>query len=118
MQSILVWTGAGARDDWLKRRAHAAAVPLGAHLEFLHVRVSASIAMRHDEHAQFTIGPSINDVLQEFDTRASAFSQLASDHVLDFVKLLHEQRAAGAPITATYREVYDAQIEHLVEEAR
>jgi hypothetical protein len=74
--------------------------------------------MRHDGHAQFAIGPSIKNVLQEFDTRASAFSQLASDRVLDFVKLLDEQRAGGAPITATYREVYDAQIEHLVEEAR
>ena len=73
--------------------------------------------MRHDGHAQFAIGPSIKNVLQEFDTRASAFSQLASHHVLDFVKRLDEQRAGGAPITATYREVYDAQIEDLVEQA-
>lgn len=117
MRSILVLIGGGDRDDVIMRTAHAAAIPLGARLEFLHVRVSASIAMRHDEHAQFAIGAGIKNVLQEFDTRASAFSQLASDHVLDFVKLLNEQRAGGAPITATYREVYDAQIEYLVEEA-
>jgi nucleotide-binding universal stress UspA family protein len=117
MQSILVLIGGSDRDDVIMRTAHAAAIPLGAHLEFLHVRVSASAAMRHDEHAQFAIGPSIKNVLQEFDTHASAFSQLASDHVLDFVKQLDEQRPGGAPITATYREVYDAQIEHLVEEA-
>jgi nucleotide-binding universal stress UspA family protein len=117
MQSILVLIGGGDRDDVIMRTAHAAAIPLGAHLEFLHVRVSASIAMRHDGHAQFAIGPSIRNALQEFDTRASAFSQLASHHVLDFVKRLDEQRTGGAPITATYREVYDAQIEDLVEEA-
>ncbi|HYK80269.1 MAG TPA: universal stress protein [Micropepsaceae bacterium] len=117
MQSILVLIGGGDRDDVIMRTAHAAAIPLGSHLEFLHVRVSVSTAMRHDEHAQFAIGPSIKNALEEFDTRASAFSQLASDHVLDFVKLLDEQRAGGAPITATYREVYDARIEHLVEEA-
>ena len=117
MQSILVLIGGGDRDDVIMRTAHAAAIPLGAHLEFLHVRVSASIAMRHDGHAQFAIGPSIRNALQEFDTRASAFSQLASHHVLDFVKRLDEQRTGGAPITATYREVYDAQIEDLVEQA-
>ena len=59
MQSILALIGGGYRDDVIMRTAHAAAIPLGAHLEFLHVRVSASIAMRHDEHAQFAIGPSI-----------------------------------------------------------
>jgi len=117
MQSLLGLIGGGDREDVIMRPADAAAIPLGAHLEVLHVRVSASIAMRHDGHAQFAIGPSIRNALQEFDTRASAFSQLASHHVLDFVKRLDEQRTGGAPITATYREVYDAQIEDLVEEA-
>src|ERR1700751_5032945 len=116
MQSILVLIGVGDRDDVIMRTAHAAAIPLGARLEFLHVRVSASIAMRHDQHAQFVIGPSVKNVLEEFDTRASDFSQLASGHVLDFVRRLDEQRAGGAPITATYREVYDAQVEYLIEE--
>ncbi|MBV9522207.1 MAG: universal stress protein [Alphaproteobacteria bacterium] len=117
MQSILVLIGGGERDEVIMRTAHAAAIPLGAHLEFLHVRVSASTAMRQDEHAQFAIGRGINNALEEFDTSASAFSQLACDHVLGFVKLLDEQRAGAAPITATYREVYDAQIEYLVEAA-
>jgi hypothetical protein len=46
MQSILVLIGGGERDDIIIRTAHAAAVPLGAHLDFLHVRVSAPVAMR------------------------------------------------------------------------
>jgi hypothetical protein len=44
MQSILVLIGGGDRDEVIIRTAHAAAVPLGAYLEFLHVRVSAPVA--------------------------------------------------------------------------
>jgi nucleotide-binding universal stress UspA family protein len=118
MQSILVLIGGGERDEPIMRTAHAAAIPLGAHLEFLHVRVSAPVAMGHDEHAQFAMGAGIQNALQDLDTRASTFSQLASDHALDFVKLLEERRTAdGAPITATYREVHDARVERLIEEA-
>jgi hypothetical protein len=112
MQSILVLIGGGERDEVIIRAAHAAAVPLGAHLEFLHVRVSAPVAMRHDEHAQFAMGAGMQNALQDFDTRASTFSQVASDHALGFVKLLEKRRTTeGTPITATYREVHDAPIE-------
>ncbi len=117
MQSILVLIGGGDRDEVIIRTAHAAAVPLGAHLEFLHVRVSAPVAMGHDEHAQFAIGAGIQEAFQDLDRRASTFSQLASDHALDFVKLLEERRTTdGAPITASYREMHDAPIERLVDE--
>jgi nucleotide-binding universal stress UspA family protein len=118
MQSILVLIGGGERDEVIMRTAHAAAVPLGAHLEFLHVRVSAPVAMGHDEHAQFAMGAGIHNALEDLDTRASTFSQLASDHALGFVKLLEEQRTTGGiPVTATYREVHDAPLERLIEEA-
>jgi hypothetical protein len=71
MQSILVFIGGGERDEVIRRTAHAAAVPLGAHLEFLHVRVSAPVAMRHDEHAQFAMGAGMQSALQDFDSRAA-----------------------------------------------
>ncbi len=118
MQSILVLIGGGEGDDIIIRTAHAAAVPPGAHLDFLHVRVSAPVAMRHDEQAQFAMGAGMQNALQDFDNRASTFSQLASDHALGFVKLLEERRTTeGTPITASYREVHDAPIERLIEEA-
>ena len=118
MKSILVLIGGGERDEIIMRTAHAAAAPLGAHLDFLHVRVSATKAMGHDEHAQFAMGAGIANLLDDLDTRAKTYSQLASAHALDFVKLLEEARPAGGePVTARYREEHDAPIERLVEEA-
>jgi hypothetical protein len=43
-------------------------------------------------HAQFAMGAGMQNALQDFDTRASTFSQVASDHALGFVKLLEERR--------------------------
>jgi nucleotide-binding universal stress UspA family protein len=118
MASILVMIGGGERDEVIMRTAHAAAVAFGAHLEFLHVCVSAPVAMGHDDHAQFAMGAGIHNVLQDLDTRASTFSQLASDHALNFVRSLEERRTTGGlPITATYREVHDAPLERLIKEA-
>ncbi len=84
MRSILVFIGGGERDEVIIRTAHAAAVPLGAHLEFLHVRVSAPVAMRHDEHAQFAMAPVCKarcrtSIAARRKMRSAALSDRSSD---------------------------------------
>jgi nucleotide-binding universal stress UspA family protein len=118
MRSILALIGGGERDEVILRTARAAAAPLGAHLEVLHVRVSPHVAMGNDAHAQFALGAGVQNAFQDLETRAGTFSQLASDHAVDFLKLLEERRtAAEPPVTATYREMHDATVERLIDEA-
>jgi nucleotide-binding universal stress UspA family protein len=118
MKSFLVLVGGGDRDKVIIRTAYAAAAPLGARLELLHIHVSAPNAMMHDEHAQFVMGAGIHTALNDFDARARTYSRLASDHALAFVRSLDEHRQSGGkPVTATYGEEHDFSLDRLVAEA-
>ena len=61
MKTILVLIGGGNRDKVISRTALAAAVPLSAHLDFLHVHVSAGIAAQYDDQVQFAMGAGIHN---------------------------------------------------------
>ncbi len=122
MMTILGLIGGGDRDEVICRTAFAAAVPLSAHLDFLHVHVSAGIAARYDEPAQFAMGAGIERALDGLDSKAQKFSKAAADHVRKFCanSKIEMQETAGdsKKVTANFREEEDTTIARLISYAR
>ncbi len=75
--------GGGGRDEVIMQTALAAARPFAAHLEFLHVHVSAGQAARYSG-AEFARGPALRNALDQLDTKAQSFSTLAEKHIREF----------------------------------
>ena len=121
MKTILGLIGGGERDEVILRTALAAAVPLSAHLDFLHVHVTAGKAVRYC-HAEFAMGTALRNTLQQLETKAKTFSEVAADHVREFCVAsrieLCDASIAGKNVTASFREERDAEIERLIFHAR
>ena len=62
--------------------AVAAARPLSAHLDFLHIQVGAGEAARHTS-AEFARGAGLRDALDKLDTKARSFSEVAASNFRD-----------------------------------
>ena len=75
MKTILALIGGGDRDEIILRTAYAAAVPLGARLNLLHVHVSAGITLYNQKHAQFAMGVEMERVLRDLETRSAKYQQ-------------------------------------------
>ena len=60
MKTILGLIGGGDRDEVIFRTALAAAVPLSAHLDFLHVHVTAGNAARYNR-VEFAMGDALRE---------------------------------------------------------
>jgi len=122
MKTILGLVGGSDRDEVICRTALAAAVPLSAHLDFLHVHVSAVIAARYDGPAQFAMGSGVDNALDVLETKAKRFSKVAADHVHRFCASskikVGEPARNGKETTATFREEKDTTIERLIFHAR
>ena len=122
MKSILVLIGGGVRDEIILQTALAAALPLTAHLEFLHIHVSPEQAARHSRHVDFARGAALRNTMDQLENEAKSFSDLAADHVRDFcVRSMIE--ICDAPIearnvTARFREEKDNAVERLTFHAR
>ena len=83
MKSILVLIGGGDRDEVILQTALAVALPLSAHLEFLHIHVSPGEAARYS-HAEFAMGAALRNTLNQLGNKAKSFSDLAADHARNF----------------------------------
>jgi nucleotide-binding universal stress UspA family protein len=122
MKTILGLIGGGERDAVILQTAFAAAAPLSAHLDFLHIYVSAGIAAQYDDAVQFAVGAAIGDSLDELTSKAKNFSSVAADHVHEFCKALKieicEAPAERKKVTANYREEKDATTERLIDQAQ
>ena len=122
MTTILGLIGGSDRDEVVCRTALAAAVPFSAHLDFLHVHVSAGIAARYDAPAQFAMGAGIEKALDGLDSNAKNFSKVAAEHVRSFCASskieMREAARGGKKITANFREEEDTTIERLIAYAR
>jgi len=118
MTTILGLIGGGVRDEVIFRTALAAAVPLSAHLDFLHVHVSAGIAAQYDSRVQFAMGAGVGNALDNLETKAKTFSQLAMDHVREFCARenieICDTPTDGKKVTASFREETDTTIERLI----
>src|SRR5438105_10953883 len=83
MKTILVLVGGGDRDQVVLQTALVAARPFAAHLEFLHIHVSSGQAARYG-HAEFARGPALRNALEQLESKAKTFSELAEEHIRDF----------------------------------
>lgn len=122
MKSILALIGGGDRDTVIMQTAYAVAIPLSARIDFLHIHVSAAMAMRHDTHAHFVMGAGIKSTLDDFTTRAGTFSEVAKNHALEFHKKLEQIQLKDhgtkeSSVTVGFREENDASPEALIAEA-
>lgn len=122
MKAVLALIGGGDRDAVIMQTAYAAAIPLGACIDFLHIHVSAGIAMGHSRHAHFVVGAGIKNTLDDFNAKAASFSELAAKHAMEFHRRLEELRLVdGIPneagVRVSFRQKNDISIDGLVAEA-
>jgi nucleotide-binding universal stress UspA family protein len=107
-KKLLALIGGGPRDQVILGTALAAAVPLSAHLDILHVHVSAGIAARYDPAVQFAMGSGIRDAVEHLDSKAKTFSEVAADRVREFCA------TTKSNVTASFREEKDTTTERLL----
>jgi len=121
MKTILGLIGGGERDEVILRTALAAAVPLSAHLDFLHVHVTAVKAARYSR-VDFAMGSALRNAMDQLETKAKSFSEVAAEHVREFCagsKIeICEASTNGKKVTASFREEKDAAIDRLTVHAR
>ena len=79
MKTILVLAGGREADASVFDAALAIAKPLQAHLEFLHVRISAGEAAAYTPHVDFARGAGLRSALARLEDRAVADSRAALD---------------------------------------
>jgi len=80
MRSILVLAGGRETDTVVFKTALAVARPLGAHLEFLHVRLGALEAATFTPHVEFARGAALRAALGDLHAEAKARSKAALRH--------------------------------------
>jgi nucleotide-binding universal stress UspA family protein len=121
VKSILGLIGGGDRDSVILRTALAAAVPLSAHLDFLHIHVTAGNAARYNR-VEFAMGTALHNAMEQLETKAKTYSEVAADNVRAFCAgseiAICENPTGGGKVTASYREERDAEIERLIFHAR
>lgn len=121
MKTILGLIGGGDRDEIILRTALAAAVPLSAHMDLLHIHVPAEKAARYNR-VEFAMGAALRNAMDELKTKAKTFSEVAANHVREFcagAKIeICEAPTDGKRVTASFREETDPAIERLTSHAR
>jgi nucleotide-binding universal stress UspA family protein len=121
MKTILGLIGGGDRDEVILRTALAAAVPLSAHLDFLHVHVTAGKAARYSR-VEFAMGTALRNAMDKLDTKAKTFSDVAAGHVRELCagsKIeICDAPTSGKNVTASFREETNAEMDRLIFHAR
>jgi nucleotide-binding universal stress UspA family protein len=84
MKSILVLTGGSETDAAVFGTALAVARPLGAHLEFLHIRLSPGDAAAFTPHVDFARGPALRESLDRLQAEADRRSAASARHFQRF----------------------------------
>jgi len=121
MKTILGLIGGGERDAIILRTAFAAAVPVSAHLDFLHVHVAAANAARYSR-VEFAMGAALHNAMEQLETKAKTFSEVAADNVRAFCAgseiEVCDTPTNGQKVTASFREEKNAEIDRLIFHAR
>jgi nucleotide-binding universal stress UspA family protein len=84
IKTILVPTSGSDTDQRVFATALSIARPLGAHIEFFHVRLSACEAAVHTPHVEYCVGPAIGDALHYLERNQVDHSAKVLDHVKTF----------------------------------
>jgi nucleotide-binding universal stress UspA family protein len=121
MKVILAFVGGGDRDQIILQTALAAARPLSAHLDLLHVHVPAAEAARYS-HTEFASGAALRNALDGLKTKAQTFSDLAAENVRKFcasakIEMCDTPTAAGS-VSARFREEKSNALDRLTFHAR
>ena len=121
MKKILTFVGGGDRDQVIMQTALAAAIPLSAHLDFLHLHVPATQAARYS-NTEFASGAALRNAFERLKTHANAFAELAAENVREFCAR-SQIEMCDAPtslrsVTASFREEQSNALERLVFHAR
>lgn len=80
MRTILVLTGGSKTDEQVFACALAAAKPLGAHLDFLHIRVAEIEAVKNTPHLDFARGRGLAEAFDALNKDAAARSEASLRH--------------------------------------
>ena len=122
MKTILVPTSGSETDKAVFATALAAARPLGAHLEFLHICLSAGEAASFVPHVDFARGAALRAAMRRIEVDQERRLATARHH---FKELCEKQSIAihGAPegatgLTATWEEALDAPLDRIVQRTR
>jgi nucleotide-binding universal stress UspA family protein len=127
MKSMLVLIGGDQRDQVVFQTALAAARPLSAHLDCLHIHVTPGQAAR-ESAVEFSMGPALHEALIELQTKSETFSRAAADNVRELCARSMVELRGGPPeanrppdaagVTASFREETDNALERLTFHAR
>lgn len=122
MKTILVLAGGSDSDAAVFATALAVARPLGAHLEFLHIWLSAGEAAAYIPHLEFARGSGLLGAMERLRTEAAKRSAAAQSN---FRKLCERQAieildtACRFPgVSAAWREERDDAVERMLRHAR
>jgi nucleotide-binding universal stress UspA family protein len=122
MKTILVLTGGGEMDPVVFDTALVVAQPLGAHLEFLHIRLSPGQAAAFTPHVEFAQGAALRDALERLEAEATASSAAAALHCRQFCErraiVIADSPSASEGVSATWHEERDDAIDRLMLRAR
>jgi nucleotide-binding universal stress UspA family protein len=121
MKTILTFVGGGDRDPVILQTALAAAIPLAAHLDCIHLHVPATQAARYS-NTEFASGAALRNAFQRLDTKAHTFSDLAAANVREFcasAKIeMCDTPTSVRSVTASFREEQSNALERLTFHAR
>jgi nucleotide-binding universal stress UspA family protein len=126
MKTILVPVGGSDADAIVLDTALAVAQPLAAHLELVHIRVTAAEAALHTPHVEFARGAGLASALDRLRGRAEQRAAVAKRNARDFctghgialteVPGVPEPRTSA--VTARWRQDQGEAIERLLFHAR
>ena len=122
IKTILVPVGGSDSDPVVFETARMVAEPLGAHLDFFHVRIGPGEAAMHVPHVQFARGEGLHHALGQLHEQARLRSVDGARGVRDFCDQWHipliEAPAPGLPVSASYCEEAEHAEQRLIERAR
>lgn len=122
MKTILVPAGGSRTDHAVFATALAAARALGAHLEFVHVRISPGQAAEYTPHVDFAQGAALRDALSRLEHEAQKRSRAAERHFHQFCEqqgiAISDTPSRGRTVSAAWREELDDAVERLAYRAR
>jgi len=117
MKTILVIARGIEADEAVFETAYGAAAPLAAHLEFLHVRLSATEAACFAPHMSFARGKAVRNALHRLQEDAQMRSVASARRFRQFCRK-HNIEEIGMPscrsgVTAEWREELDGVAERI-----
>lgn len=121
MKTILVPVGGRDADHPVLATALLAARPLGAHLEFLHLRIPAATAAEYLPHIEFARGPGLRDSMDWLERNMATRSKGAAQHVRQFCarhRIPMRDTPGRVGVSASWREVGVETMQQLVLRAR